>query len=58
MSLIKQFDHNLSCPRCRLKTGVWFNFGKRARCLNCNHIWTLRWKGAKNLSTQVRQAYV
>ena len=43
---------NLPCPKCRLKTAEQINFGKKAHCLNCDHIWILRWRGGKTFSNR------
>ena len=42
------------CPQCNIRTAIIFNFGKKARCTNCNHIWSLRWKGGNIFSNKVR----
>lgn len=46
------------CPNCRMKTALSFNFGKKAHCKNCQHIWSLKWKGSKSFSNYMRNLYV
>lgn len=35
----------LRCPNCKTLNALKINFGKKGRCMNCNHIWVLKWKG-------------
>lgn len=47
-------NNPILCPNCNLKTALTFNFGKKAHCKNCNHIWLLKWKGTKTFSKLMR----
>lgn len=50
----QQIPRLYKCPRCKIKSGQSFNFGKKARCLNCNHIWKIIWRGAKIFTNKNR----
>lgn len=42
----------LPCPKCRIKAAEQVIFGKKARCLNCGHLWILRWRGGRTFSNR------
>lgn len=48
----------LNCPRCKLNAAIQRCFGKRGHCLNCNHDWSLKWKGGQTFSNKMRLLYV
>ena len=54
MKILLGFKQIISCPKCNLKTAHIFNFGKKAHCYNCNHIWSLKWRGSQIFSNKMR----
>ena len=50
---IQQYEY-IKCPKCNLKLAEKINFGKKAHCLNCNHIWKLSWRGSKSFTQNIR----
>ena len=55
---MKLLEESIKCPKCNLKTALLRCFGKKGHCYNCNHDWSLKWKGTKTFSVKMRLQYV